>query len=425
MTLIKQLPGLSSADWLKSPALKSVFSLLGSHDEVRVVGGAVRNALLGEAVGDIDLATVHSAEEITRRAESAGLKTVATGRGHGTVSLIVAHADRTHVFEVTPLRIDIETDGRHAVTAPTPSWKLDAQRRDFYINALYCDEDGTVYDPVDGFDDVLQRRVRFIGSASQRIEEDYLRILRFFRFSALYAKGVLEAQGLAACIAHKDGLSQLSAERIKNEMFKLVMAPFASVVIHRMVEVGVMDKILPGYVKPECFTNLVKIEQKMKFCTDALPRLAALAGGDAELMEIWRKNLKLPNKEMAFLADLGRHAGAFSPTLEEPAQKALLYRLGEKIYRQCAVVAWSLEGQSADVSVWKKIVMLPQRWQAPVFLPAGADILALGVKAGRQVGEVLSQLEQEWIEAGFVWDAKEQMAQLKTIVQARFKLTEE
>lgn len=419
MTLIKQLPNLSSVDWLKSPALKTVFSLLGNHDEVRVVGGAVRDALLGEALGDIDLATVHSAEEIMRRAESAGLKTVATGRGHGTVSLVVAHADQTHVFEVTPLRIDIETDGRHAVTVPTQSWTLDAQRRDFTINALYCDESGTVYDLVDGYGDVLAQRVRFIGAAEQRIEEDYLRILRFFRFSALYAKGVLDARGLAACIARKDGLAQLSVERIKSEMFKLLVAPFATAVIERMVEVGVMDKILPGRVLSEGFANLVKMEQELSFCNNAVSRLAALAGGDAELMAAWTKRLKLSKKETACLTSLGRHVVGFSSRLEVPAQKVLLYRLGENIYRKCAVLAWSLEGQLADVSAWEKIVTLPQRWQTPVFLPTGADVLSLGMEPGPQVGEVLLHLEQEWIDAEFEWDDHELMAQLKTMVLAQ------
>ncbi len=415
MTSIRQLPGLGGADWLKSPALKSVFSLLGSPDEVRVVGGAVRDALMAEAVGDIDLATVHKPEEIMRRAENAGIKAVATGGDHGTVSLIVGQGGKTHVFEVTPLRIDVETDGRHAVTAPTQSWELDAQRRDFSINALYCDENGTVYDLVDGYRDVQARRVRFIGSAMQRIEEDYLRILRFFRFSALYGKGALEAQGLAACIAGKQGLAQLSAERIKKEIFKLVMAPFAVAIIERMVDVEVMAEILPGRVLPQGFANLVKIEPG----ADALLRLAVLAGGDAELMLTWAKRLKLSKKETACLASLGRHVAAFSSTLEEGAQKVLLYRLGEKLYRQCVVVAWSLEDPSTDVSVWEKMVTLPQRWRVPVFSPSGEDVLNLGLEAGPQVGEVLLQLEQEWIDAEFDWDAQEQMAQLKTMVLAK------
>lgn len=412
---------LAGADWLNSQALKSVFSLLGNHDEVRVVGGAVRDALFGAEVGDIDLATVHEPEEIMRRAENAGIRAVATGGDHGTVSLIVVDADRTHVFEVTPLRIDVETDGRHALTAPTQSWKLDAQRRDFTINALYCDESGRVYDPVDGFGDVVAGRVRFIGLARQRIEEDYLRILRFFRFSAVYGKGALDAQGLAACIDRKHGLAQLSAERVKKELFKLLVAPFASAVIERMVDIGVMGEVLPGQVLPQGVANLIGIDPN----ADALLRLAVLAGGDTELLMTWAKRLKLSKKEIACLASLGRHIEAFTSTLEEIAQKVLLYQLGENTYRQCAVLAWSLEGETADVCAWEKIVTLPQRWQVPVFSPTGADVLALGLEAGPQVGNILSQLEQEWIKAGFEWDADEQMVRLKTIVQVRFKSTEE
>jgi poly(A) polymerase len=268
---------------------------------------------------------------------------------------------------------------------------------------------------VDGYGDVVARRVRFIGSAAQRIEEDYLRILRFFRFSALYGKGSLDAQGLAACIAGKQGLARLSAERIKKEIFKLLVAPFASAIIERMIDVEVMGEILPGRVLPQSFANLVRIKPD----ADALLRLAVLAGGDIELMMTWAKRLKLSKKETACLASLGRHVEAFSSTLEEGAQKVLLYRLGEKLYRQCVVLAWSLEGQMVDVFAWEKMVTLPQRWQVPVFLPTGEDVLALGMKAGPQVGEVLLQLEQKWIDAEFEWDAQEQMAQLKTMVEAK------
>jgi len=158
MTVSKhQLPSLADRDWLKSPALRSVFQLLGGGEQVRVVGGAVRDALLGETAGDIDLATIHSAEEIMTRAEQAGIKAVATGGVHGTVSLVIPEGDKHHVYEVTPLRIDVETDGRRAIVAPTQNWAEDAHRRDFSINALYCDDGGKVYDFVGSYDDVLAR----------------------------------------------------------------------------------------------------------------------------------------------------------------------------------------------------------------------------------------------------------------------------
>ncbi len=413
----KQLPSLADRNWLHSPALCSVFSLLGGRNEVRVVGGAVRNSLLGEEIGDVDLATIHSADEIMRRAEGADIKTVATGGEHGTVSLVVCVDDVNYVYEVTPLRIDVETDGRHAVVASTQNWALDAQRRDFYINALYCDEAGQIYDFVGGYEDVLARRVRFIGSAHMRIEEDYLRILRFFRFSALYANGKLDAEGLAACIALKDGMSRLSAERIKHEVFKLLVAPFALEVVTRMVETGIMEKTLPGPVDLACFTNLISNEREMGQKPNALRRLAALAGVNAACMELWSGVLRLSKKESLFLVEAGRQTSAFSTDLAEAAQKALLYKLGSRKYQEFAVLAWSLAGHNADKSAWKKLINLPQRWQVPEFTPSGADVLALGVASGPKVGQILSQLEQEWIDAGFAWDTSEFEARLKMIIE--------
>ncbi len=413
----KHLPSLAGRDWLNSPSLRSVFSMLGGGEEVRVVGGAVRDAVLGEAVGDIDLACIHSADEIMRRAQHAGIKAVATGGDHGTVSLIFTEDGKTLTFEITPLRIDVETDGRHAKVAPTQNWALDARRRDFYINALYCDEAGRVFDFVEAYEDVLARRVRFIGSPCKRIKEDYLRILRFFRFSARYNQGALDAQGLAACLAGKHGLSRLSAERIKHEVFKLVVAPFAAEVVLQMVETRIIDAILPASVSRENFTSLIAVERQLALPIEPLLRLAALAAGNAERLELWGRRLKLSNKEKAFLTDLGRNVGDFSSSLAQAEQKLLLYRLGNRMFRYCAVLAWSLHGENADNAYWKTLFDLPQRWQVPVFSPTGADVLTLGVAAGPKVGEVLSQLEQEWIDAGFAWGASELEARLKKIVE--------
>jgi len=413
---MKQLPNLAGADWLNSPALKSVFSLLGSCDEVRVVGGAVRNGLLGEAVGDIDLATVHSADEIMARAGRAGIKAVATGGEHGTVSLIVTESGKKCVYEVTPLRIDVETDGRHAIVAPTQNWALDAQRRDFYINALYCDAAGRIYDFVDAYADVRARRVRFIGSANQRIEEDFLRILRFFRFSAAYAKGALDGRGLAACIAQKDGLKRLSAERVKHEMFKLLAAPYANEVVAPMVANRILAACLPGRIRPEYLGNLVEIERELHLDATALLRLAALAGVDGGVMKLWARHLKLSNKERACLAAWEGHVSAFSSNLEENSQKVLLYKLGVETFTHCAVLAWCLDTGKADMPAWKKLISLARRWPVPVFALSGRDVLALGARPGPEIGQILSRLEREWINAGFDGDASHLKERLKTML---------
>ena len=191
--------------------------------EGRIVGGAVRNALMGKPVADIDIATPATPEQVMRAATAAGLHVIPTGLQHGTVTVVANHVPH----EVTTLRRDVATDGRHATVAFTQDWAADAARRDFTINALYCDADGTVHDPLGGYPDLVARRVRFIGSADQRIAEDYLRILRFFRFHAEYASGPLDAGGLAACVRGRDGLARLSAERIRAEMLKLILAPGA------------------------------------------------------------------------------------------------------------------------------------------------------------------------------------------------------
>jgi poly(A) polymerase len=211
-----------SGEWLTSKPLAKVFAAFkAANSEVRAVGGAVRNSLIGRPVIDVDLATTATPDAVIRLANDAGLKVVPTGLDPGTVTLVTDRAS----FEVTTLRRDVETDGRHAVVAFTTSWEEDARRRDFTINALYCDANGTVYDPIGGLADLRRRRVRFIGDAEARIREDYLRILRFFRFSAEYGNGQLDAEGLRASIALKEGLSRLAAERIRGELLKLLAAP--------------------------------------------------------------------------------------------------------------------------------------------------------------------------------------------------------
>ena len=218
-------PSLRAEGWLKAPPLLRVFELLSmGGGTVRVIGGAVRNALLGVPVSDIDLATDLTPETVIERVTKAGLAVYPTGLDHGTVTVVADGAP----FEVTTLRRDVETDGRRAVVAFTEDWHEDALRRDFTINALSCDVSGKVYDSVGGLEDLAARRIRFIGKAEDRIREDYLRILRFFRFNAAYGAGEPDARGLAACLALKSGLTQLSAERIGNEIMKLCATPRAA-----------------------------------------------------------------------------------------------------------------------------------------------------------------------------------------------------
>ena len=227
-------PRVSGA-WLQSRAIRKVFAALKAGDaEARIVGGAVRNALIDRPVKEVDIATTALPEDVMRLAREAGLGAHPTGIDHGTVTVV---ADGIP-FEVTTLRRDVETDGRHAVVAFTTTWEEDAARRDFTINALYCDDDGTLYDPVGGLDDLRKRRVRFIGDPRARIREDYLRILRFFRFSADYGNGQIDPTGLAAADGLKDGLALLSSERVRAEILKLLAAPGRAEVVRVMYDHG-------------------------------------------------------------------------------------------------------------------------------------------------------------------------------------------
>jgi poly(A) polymerase len=225
-------PDLTDAPWLHMPALQQVLKVLeAGGGEARVAGGAVRNGLLREPVDDIDIATTLTPDRVTALCSAAGLVVHPTGLDHGTVTVVAGEGEGRHAFEVTTLRIDTETYGRHAKVAFTEDWTADAGRRDFTINAIYCDRHGVILDPLGGLRDLKRRRVRFVGEARQRITEDYLRILRFFRFHARYGHGRPDPEGLAACVALRAGLKRLSAERIRVELLKLFVTHRAAATV--------------------------------------------------------------------------------------------------------------------------------------------------------------------------------------------------
>ena len=291
-------PSLKDADWLKRPQTVRVFSAL-SKDGVttRAVGGAVRNTLLGLPVTEIDLATTALPERVMALAKAAGLKAVPTGIEHGTVTVIVDGMP----FEVTTLRRDVETYGRHATVAFTEDWEEDAKRRDFTLNALYADRDGTVFDPLGGYGDLVAGRVRFIGEAEDRIKEDYLRILRFFRFNAYYGKGPLDPEGLAACVKLRAGLDQLSAERVAGELRRILVAPQAVRAIEALFDYGLLTDLLASAPRMIRFTRLVAAEEALGLAPDPALRLAALAVFVAEDAERLAERLRLSNAEQAVL----------------------------------------------------------------------------------------------------------------------------
>lgn len=409
-----EAPSLAGAEWLKRRETSAVFGALqGDRIETRAVGGAVRNALLGLPVTEIDLATTAEPERVVALAEEAGLKAVPTGIDHGTVTVI---ADGLP-FEVTTLRRDVETFGRHAKIAYTTSWEEDAKRRDFTLNALYADRDGKVFDPLGGYDDLAAGRVRFIGDAEARIKEDFLRILRFFRFHAYYGKGDMDATGLKAAVKLRAGIEQLSAERIAGELRRILIAPQAACAVGALYDYGLLTGVLGGVPRLGRFERLVAIEAANGLAPDASLRLAALAVFVEEDVARLAERLRLSNAEQAMLA-LAAEKGVVSGLPEETAAKSALYRLGPS-YRSALLLAWVDSGASPDDAEWRKALALPERWQAPSFPIGGNDVMALGELKGPEIGELLKVLEQDWIASGFALGRDQLLARARGLIASR------
>jgi tRNA nucleotidyltransferase/poly(A) polymerase len=386
------------AGWLNEGGLPRLLAVLdGNGEEARAVGGAVRNALLGVPVHEIDVATTAVPDEVVKRVTAAGFKAVPTGIAHGTVTVVIDSVP----FEVTTLRRDVETDGRHAKVAFGRDWKTDAERRDFTINALSVARDGTVYDYVGGLADLDRRKVRFIGEPKLRIAEDYLRVLRFFRFHAAYGEGALDAEGLHACIAARGGLAQLSRERVRMEMLKLLIAPRAAPVLEAMADAGLLGMLLDGVPNGAHFAAMAAIEVALSLPADAMRRLAALAVLVVEDAERLAEKLRLSNAEHAQLAAMADGWRSLSPALSELQQKARLYRAGAVTFTDQALLGWARSGPGADDKGWRVLVTLPQRWTAPQFPIRAADLMARGLEKGPKLGAALEAAEKAWIAAGF------------------------
>lgn len=397
----------SKAPWLAAPSLQSLLELLSQGGEdARIAGGAVRNALLGEQVADIDIATTVLPDEVVRRAEAAGFKVAPTGIEHGTVTVVVDGEP----YEVTTLRADIETDGRRAKVAFGRDWKADAERRDFTINGLYATAAGEIVDLVGGVADIESRTIRFIGDAAQRIREDYLRILRFFRFFAWYGHGRPDADGLRASTRLKDGLDQLSVERVWSELKKLLAAPDPSRALLWMRQTGVLTKILPESEKwgIDAIHGLVSAERELHWTPDPLLRIAAIVPPDAARMEGLAARLKMANADRERLT---AWAGE-----RPPKHDATELDLAKRLYRGNAVgltdsLKLALAAARAravtdtpeliSAAGYARLLKFAANWEKPDFPLRGADLRELGMQPDASLGALLKQLEAGWVDSGF------------------------
>jgi len=391
------------ADWLADADLQRILGALsGDGEQARIVGGAIRNTLIGHPVTDIDIATTCVPGETVRRLEAAGIKAVDTGMEHGTVTAVAHHTG----YEITTLREDVETDGRRAKVEFGRSWQHDAERRDFTINALYAEADGTLVDLICGRADIEARRVRFIGDPEQRIREDYLRILRFFRFFAWYGHGRPDADGLKACARLKEGMAGLSAERIWAEMRKLLAATDPSRALLWMRQTGVLTLLLPESEKwgIDVIHGLMEVERAFDWTPDAVLRLMTLLPLREEAVKGLAQRWKLPNavrdrlvaaaREADVVADLGNKA--LEQRIYRSSRQAVTDRLRLDIARRGA--------HHAETPDLMALLAHAEAWTAPQFPVAGRDLAGLGMKAGPAMGETLRRLERAWVESGFALD---------------------
>jgi poly(A) polymerase len=381
---------LDPQPWMTAPETAAVMAALSAAGgEARFVGGCVRDALLGRKVRDIDIATHEPPERVMNLLARAGIKAIPTGIKHGTVTAVIG----ARHFEITTLRRDVETYGRHAKVEYTDDWQADAARRDFTMNALFCAADGTVYDPFGGAIDLRARRVRFVGDPEARIREDVLRLLRFFRFHAHYGKPPPDAAALAACRSLAPLLPTLSGERICAETLKLLGAPQPA---------DVIEGSAPRDLVPR---------------TDPLRRLAALLDGSEAGALAVATRLRFSNAERDRLIGLAGDPEP-SPELDEPARRRLIYRLGPVRYRDRALTAWAaavaggLAMDSHMTETWIGVLRSGAEWAAPRFPLKGRDAVRLGVPPGPAVGRLMATLEDWWIAGDFQADRQACLAEL-------------
>jgi poly(A) polymerase len=383
---------LGKQAWMEAPETVKVMEALGL--EARFVGGCVRDALANRKVVDIDIATPLKPEEVIERLKAHKLRYAATGLKHGTVTALVDGKP----FEVTTLRRDVTTYGRHADVAFTDDWHADAARRDFTFNAMSATMEGQVFDPFGGIADLRMGRVVFVGDAAQRIREDHLRILRFFRFHAHFGQGAPDAAALKACAENAELLTRLSAERIRQETLKLLDARDPAPVWKIMLENRVVTEFLPEATNVKTLAALTALEEKYHDGAGVLRRLAALLDVTHEGIAGVRAALRLSNAQGEQLEKLAFPVPGVTPQMDHKAARALVYRVGNDVARSLILLAAARAGEGGDFAALHHAVTA---FRAPRFPLEGDDVLKLGVKPGPRVGKLLSDIEAWWLSEDF------------------------
>jgi len=409
---MKPAASIDVNSWMAQGQTRKVMdALMSGGQPARFVGGCVRDALLGLPVKDIDIATPETPERVTALIEQAGLRAIPTGIDHGTITAVCDGIP----FEITTLRRDVETFGRHARVSYTTDWQEDAARRDLTLNALYCDPDGTVFDPVGGLADLKEGRIRFVGAARSRIEEDVLRLLRFFRFYAYYGNGKADEDAVAACREMAPHIQTLSVERVWKELARLLLALDPAPTLDLMATNGVLSYLLPEVAHRDRLAALMKAEIATETAPDYLRRLATIVDLDKDGARALAARLKFSNADRDQFCRLCDPVIHPDPGVDPKQNRVALYRLGTEIFKELILVG---AAQNPDQD-WLSLLPLPQTSPVPPFFITGQDVVDLGVPAGREIGDFLERVENWWIAGDFVADRETCLEYLQLLITAR------
>ena len=390
---------LSPQPWMTAPESRAVFAALDAGGaDARFVGGCVRDAWLGRPVKDIDIATHAPPERVMELLQAAGIRVIPTGIAHGTVTALCGGKP----YEITTLRRDVETDGRHARVEFTDDWVEDAARRDLTMNALSCTPDGAMFDPFGGLADLAAGRVRFVGEARRRIEEDVLRLLRFFRFHAHYGRGEPDAEAMAACRELAPRLPTLSGERVRGELFRLLTASCAAAVWRLMMGQGIMVHLLPEAMDTDRLDRLIAVERDLGVTPDPTRRLAAVLDSDRPGALRAAEALRLSNHERDRLLALVEPPVALAPSDDRKALRQGLYRIGDgELFGDLLMMTAAIHDGPLDLMALRRALEVAGDLPDLRLPIAGRDLLDLGIPRGPAVGEALKRIEGWWIAADF------------------------
>lgn len=405
-------------NFLKDKLCMKIFSLLNEkEDTARFVGGCVRDSIIGLKTNDIDIATKLNPEDVVKILGSESIKVVPTGIDHGTVSVF----SKDFNFEITTLRSDISTDGRHAEVIFSDSWEEDSLRRDFTINSIYLKQNGELYDPHNGIQNLKDKKIIFIGNPDERINEDYLRILRFFRFNAFYGNNNLKlsSDSIKACTKNKNKIKKLSSERVQNEFFKILNSSDPYFIVSIMRKIEILDLLFEHKVETKIFKKLLLIEKENSFSKNHILRFASLALKNKKINSNNLQMFNFSKKERKELCLLTNQEFEIHNKLNKSDIKKILYSIERKTLKDMAKLSWALSNNRVTNKNWKNVLSQIDKVAIPIFPLKAKDILDYGLEEGPIIGEILKTVEQDWIDSNFEHNKEDLLFKLKAIINRK------